>query len=200
MPPVQSLLEALAHAEKGAVESIPISYHSSKPMSNLPPSADILIRAARAEDVPVLQRLEQESETAAHWSAAEYQKLFQPGAAVRRVWIISAAGEFGSEQSPESVVGFLVARPVGPEWEIENIVISPRARRRGLGSALLRHFLAEAAGQGAAAVHLEVRESNAPARRLYVSCGAVENGRRKAYYRRPEEDAITYVIRLLQSG
>jgi len=169
-------------------------------MSNPSPHPNILIRAARAEDIPVLQALEKESETAAHWTAADYQNVFQPAAPARRVWIISAASEIGSEQSPEGVMGFLVARPVVPEWEIENIVISPRARRRGLGSALLRHFLAEAAGQGAAAVHLEVRESNTAARRLYTNCGAVENGRRKAYYRQPDEDAITYVFQLLQSG
>jgi len=164
-------------------------------MSNPPDFGNILIRAAKAEDIFVLQQLEKEAGTAAHWSASHYHSLFQPGAPMRRAWVVEAVTDVGAEQSRRGVIGFLVAHLPGPEWEIENIVILPRARRRGLGSALLRHFLAEAAGQGAAAVHLEVRESNRAARGLYEACGAVENGRRKAYYRQPDEDAITYVFK-----
>jgi len=49
-------------------------------------------------------------------------------------------------------------------------------------------------GRGARQIYLEVRESNAPARRLYAAHGFREVGRRKEYYRRPVEDAI--VLRL----
>ena len=37
---------------------------------------------------------------------------------------------------------------------------------------------------------LEVRDSNAAARMLYRQLGFAEEGRRSAYYRDPEEDAL----------
>ncbi len=41
-------------------------------------------------------------------------------------------------------------------------------------------------------VHLEVRESNLAARRLYEKAGFLLDKRRPAYYRNPEEDALLY--------
>jgi ribosomal-protein-alanine N-acetyltransferase len=51
---------------------------------------------------------------------------------------------------------------------------------------------AEAQQTNSDAVFLEVRESNAAARRLYENLGFHENGRRKAYYAEPSEDAVLY--------
>jgi ribosomal protein S18 acetylase RimI-like enzyme len=39
-------------------------------------------------------------------------------------------------------------------------------------------------------VLLEVRQSNRPARALYLSLGFIETGRRHGYYADPVEDAI----------
>ena len=58
------------------------------------------------------------------------------------------------------------------------------------GRALLDAALTEAVRRKVEAVYLEVRDSNARARRLYHSRGFEEVGRRKGYYRRPVEDAI----------
>jgi ribosomal-protein-alanine N-acetyltransferase len=41
-------------------------------------------------------------------------------------------------------------------------------------------------------VLLEVRESNTAACEFYLKLGFVQDGRRKAYYRNPNEDAINY--------
>src|SRR5439155_633897 len=46
------------------------------------------------------------------------------------------------------------------------------------------------AGRGVRTVYLEVRTSNASARRLYESLGFGEVARRAHYYRRPVEDAV----------
>ena len=64
----------------------------------------------------------------------------------------------------------------------------------GVGSALVRELVREAGRSGAAAVLLEVRESNAGARRLYEKIGFSEIGRRPDYYRNPPEDALLLKI------
>lgn len=87
-------------------------------------------------------------------------------------------------------LGYVVAWFVADEGEIANLAVDPAGRRRGVGSALLDAALAEAGRRGAMAVYLEVRESNASARRLYASRGFVEVGRRTRYYRKPVEDAV----------
>jgi len=43
---------------------------------------------------------------------------------------------------------------------------------------------------GAKAIFLEVRESNRAARALYEKWAFTEEGRRKSYYKDPEEDAL----------
>ena len=91
-----------------------------------------------------------------------------------------------------TIQGFLVARTVEREWEIENIAIAGAARRRGLGSRLLGEFLDLARKRGAESVFLEVRESNRAARALYAKWAFVESGRRNGYYHEPDEDAVVY--------
>jgi ribosomal-protein-alanine N-acetyltransferase len=83
-----------------------------------------------------------------------------------------------------------VAWFVTDEGEIANLAVDPARWGGGVGKILLDAALAEGARRGAESVYLEVRESNARARRLYASRGFEEVGRRKGYYRRPAEDAI----------
>src|SRR5262249_18233057 len=131
---------------------------------------------------PALLALERQAETAAHWSREHYESVFE-GSEPARIMLVIEEGE---------LFGFLVARPVGPEWEIENIAVVDRARRRGLGAQLLAEFLDLARTGGAEAVFLEVRESNHAARALYENRAFTQSGRRPRYYRSPEEDAILY--------
>jgi ribosomal-protein-alanine N-acetyltransferase len=88
------------------------------------------------------------------------------------------------------MLGFLIAHRLGLEWELENIVIDPAARRKGLGAQLLRELLARAREANSGSVFCEVRESNLAARALYEKLGFAETGRRKGYYSSPTEDAI----------
>jgi ribosomal-protein-alanine N-acetyltransferase len=88
------------------------------------------------------------------------------------------------------VVGYVVAWFVADEGEIANLAVEPAGWGEGVGKLLLDAALAEGAQRGAESVYLEVRESNARARRLYASRGFEEVGRRRGYYRRPVEDAI----------
>ena len=93
-------------------------------------------------------------------------------------------------ETGEGLAGYVVAIDAADEGEILNLAVAPGGRRHGLGRALVREVLAALAERGAEHVYLEVRESNAPARALYAAHGFKEAGRRKAYYRRPVEDAI----------
>lgn len=147
----------------------------------------MLIRAATSEDVPFIRALEQQTETAAHWSSRDYDALFSPEAP-RRVVLIAA--ETGS--SP--LCGFVIARCGVDEWEIENVVVNDDQRRHGLGSALVGQLLQQAGEAGITSVLLEVRESNTPARRLYEKLGFSHAGRRPDYYRNPAEDALILKI------
>lgn len=125
--------------------------------------------------------LEAQAETAAHWSAREYDALFAPEAP-RRIALVAAEAD--------ELCGFIIARCGPDEWEIENVVVAAEHRRLGIGSELVRQVLRAAQDAGAAAVLLEVRESNAAARQLYKRLGFAEAGRRPGYYRVPAEDAL----------
>ncbi|MGO9647996.1 MAG: ribosomal protein S18-alanine N-acetyltransferase [Terriglobales bacterium] len=142
-----------------------------------------MIRSATLDDVPALMVLEKHAVTAAHWSAEQYRTAFS-SSQVSRIALVS--------EDQEGIQGFLVARGVGPDWEIENVAIAGAARRRGLGTRLLGEFLNAARSRGAMAVLLEVRESNSAARFLYEKWAFRESGRRANYYHDPQEAAITY--------
>jgi len=140
------------------------------------------IRQAELADIPAILELEQQAATAAHWSAEQYQTAFGTGSPKRIILI----GE------DETGVGFIIGKAVGSELEIENLAVHGSARRLGLGTALLKELLEMARNEGIEAVFLEVRESSQAARGLYEKHSFANIGRRKHYYRDPDEDAIVY--------
>jgi ribosomal-protein-alanine N-acetyltransferase len=142
------------------------------------------IRIATPADLPTLIKLERQSHTAAHWSEETYQRLFAQQHIATRV-VIAA-------ENDADVIGFAVARNVGPEWEIENIIVAAPKRRHGVGSALVSEIVNRAEAANGESVSLEVRQSNLAARALYKKSGFAECGYRKAYYSDPEEDAVCY--------
>jgi len=139
------------------------------------------IRPATSADVGAMRRIEAQAPSAAHWNDSEYARIFA-GDQPRLALVIQN----------DTVQGFLVANRIGSEWELENIVVASGARRRGMASALLGHFLDVVKQQGGESVFLEVRASNAAARALYVKYGFAETGRRRHYYQQPDEDAVLY--------
>ncbi len=146
------------------------------------------IRPATSADLPAVIALERATPTAAHWSPADYQCVFSSGGGPSRIALV--AGESGE------VRGFLVARRVDAEWEIENVAVAAAWQHRGLGSQLVGALLQLAREAGADRLFLEVRESNQLARRLYERWAFVQAGRRKSYYSNPIEDALVYQLTL----
>jgi len=153
----------------------------------------VTIRPASADDILSLRDLERQCATAAHWTEQQYRQAFQREGVERLVLVAEAAPPQASDSDTRGdLVGFLVARHLAPEWELENIVVAPMARRKGLGLRLLHALLAAAHQRHSDSVFLEVRESNASARTLYEKAGFVQTGRRKSYYKSPAEDALQY--------
>jgi ribosomal-protein-alanine N-acetyltransferase len=146
------------------------------------------VRDATVADLSAIMELEKRAATAAHWSAAQYEALF-PAANPERVALIV--------EEETKLHGFVIARVVAEEWEIENIAVADSAQRRGLGARLLGELLDRARATGAAAIFLEVRESNQAARALYEKWSFLESGSRRAYYADPQEDAILYRLDLV---
>jgi ribosomal-protein-alanine N-acetyltransferase len=138
--------------------------------------------------------LERKCATAAHWTEQQYEAaLREDGAAGSGRLALVIDSELDSPQPNDrssEMLAFLIAHHLGPEWELENLVVDPAARRKGLGAQLLMELLARAREANSKSVFLEVRESNLPARALYQRLGFAETGRRKAYYSAPTEDAI----------
>jgi [ribosomal protein S18]-alanine N-acetyltransferase len=88
------------------------------------------------------------------------------------------------------VAGFCAFWRVADQIHINNLAIRPELRNRGLGRVLLQHVLREAERLGAVHATLEVRRSNAAARRLYEGAGFRIAGIRPSYYTHPIEDAL----------
>jgi ribosomal-protein-alanine N-acetyltransferase len=142
----------------------------------------VTIRSARLNDVPAILALEQRSSGAAHWASEQYSTLVNTG--------IVLVGEDAGV-----LCGFVCGRVVAGDWEIENVAVASEFLRRGIGDELVGELIRRAKSQVAAAILLEVRESNRPARGLYEKHGFREVGRRRAYYGDPVEDAILYALR-----
>ena len=106
----------------------------------------------------------------------------------------AVAREIGHGIAP--VLGYVVAWYVLDEGELANLAVAAQTRGRGIGKALLAAVIRDAEGRGIADLFLEVRESNIAAIQLYQGQGFEQVGRRKGYYRRPEEDALVLCRRL----
>ena len=92
-----------------------------------------------------------------------------------------------------TVQGFALFRTIAGEAELLLLAVAPAAQRRGIGAALLDHFVARGRRAGAGRLHLEVRDGN-PAIAMYQAFGFAAEGRRRNYYTGQDgrqHDAVT---------
>jgi len=149
----------------------------------------VKIRKATVDDLPAMKEMDRVSPTSSHWTETQFDDL------LRQERLVLLACSENSSHTPDTegtLLGFVVARQIAPEWELENIVVTAAARRKGIGKRLLEAILEAARKTNSEAVFLEVRESNHAARSLYEKSGFTQTGRRKSYYANPLEDAILY--------
>lgn len=80
------------------------------------------------------------------------------------------------------LIGYVVAMPGVDETHLLNLTVAPSRQGQGWARHLLDELVAWSRGQGARTLWLEVRVSNARARRLYVAYGFAHVSERKNYY------------------
>ena len=139
-----------------------------------------LLRPAVESDLTGISMIERAS-FADPWTEESFRRLIGVKPAIFLV----------AECDPAATVaGYVAAFSVGEDGEILNVAVASEFRGRGLAGQMLDAVLIELAARGVRTAFLEVRESNEAARALYGSRGFSEIGRRRAYYRRPVEDAL----------
>lgn len=96
----------------------------------------------------------------------------------------------------DEVVAYGGMMTVLDEGQITNIATLPNFRGMGIGRRIMDALENFAKDRGISMLSLEVREANLAARRLYSSCGWIEEGIRKNFYRRPIENAVVMTKKL----
>lgn len=94
-----------------------------------------------------------------------------------------------AEDETGKVLGYAGLHVVLDEGYINNVAVSPDDRRQGIARRLVEVYC-RFGEERLAFLTLEVRASNEAAIALYERLGFVPEGRRKAYYEKPKEDAI----------
>ena len=161
-------------ARQAAHRAGAVSAHASRAATT-----DLVFRPAMPNDIDAILAIEEDS-FSDPWAGPAFSPLVNRD----HVYFVVAtrAGE---------VIGYAVAYVAGGEAEIANFAVAGLARGQGVGGILLRHLLTTLRDAAAIEVWLDVRASNAAARALYGRFGFQEVGRRRGYYRRPVEDAIS---------
>ena len=88
------------------------------------------------------------------------------------------------------VVGYIVMLHCLDEGELLNIAVSPDMRNMGIAQKLMDSMYSFMKEKNVARLLLEVRESNAPAKNLYIKNGFSPIAVRKNYYTKPTENAV----------
>jgi ribosomal-protein-alanine N-acetyltransferase len=142
------------------------------------------IRPMQLGDIPQVLAMEQPSDGAAHWSREIYEEFLRASSlpAVKKFALVAEADS--------ALLGFVIGRVVLLEAELENIVVDAASHRQGVALALFDALAHSCQKAGAVELRLQVREGNSAARAFYTRAEFLQEARRPAYYRNPEEAAL----------
>lgn len=138
----------------------------------------MVVRQMTSEDVEAVYALS-EACFSEHWSLESIQKE-----------ISNPVASYFVAEIDEEIVGYGGLWHVLDEGDIINIAVNSQYRRRGIGQAILKRLFEEAHEKALVILHLEVRQSNEAAIKLYQQNGFKEIAVRKGYYHHPLEDAL----------
>ena len=88
------------------------------------------------------------------------------------------------------VIGYAGMQVALDEAEITNIAVAKEYRQCGTGGKLIEGLVNMCKKRDVKYLHLEVRESNTSARKLYEKNGFTIDGIRKNFYQKPTEHAV----------
>ena len=143
------------------------------------PPLRLRIAAMRVEDIAAVHEVERTS-FPVPWPAYAFRQELEANRLAR--YLVARVGD--------DVVGYGGLWLMVDEAHITTFAVLPAWRRRGIGARLLLALLDLAAELGATVATLEVRLSNAEARRLYERFGFMPVGVRPRYYSDNGEDAL----------
>ena len=143
------------------------------------------IRKMTPEDVPAAAALEKEC-FSEPWSENAYLGTL----ADEKALYLLAETEDGE------MAGMCGLLDILGEGDISNVAVAEPFRRQKVAERMMAELLRQGKERGITAFTLEVRASNEAAIRLYEKFGFACEGRRKRFYRKPEEDALILWYRI----
>lgn len=138
----------------------------------------ITYRIMTPDDVPFISRLEEET-FSMPWSPESFLQMITKEDT--RYYVAEESGK---------LLGGCGLWMIAGEGNITNVAVAEDARRRGVGTGLLKYLMQEGNREGVSAYTLEVRVSNEAAIRMYEKLGFVSEGIRPNFYEKPTEDAM----------
>lgn len=149
------------------------------------------------EDIPQIAGMELEY-FSQPWSEASIGHYMDQG---NTIFIVARDNNSFFKEEGEAgkrplVAGYLALMCILDESDLVSIAVHKDYREMGIAREMLDIAYQIAKDRGVSKIHLEVRESNAPAISLYESEGFIKDGIRKQFYDRPKEDALLYTREL----
>ncbi|MCI0595253.1 MAG: ribosomal protein S18-alanine N-acetyltransferase [candidate division Zixibacteria bacterium] len=144
----------------------------------------ITVLRMKPEDVEEIVGLEKEAFTDP-WPKKGFEAQLGDGSSIMLVARLEDSASVGCQ-----IVGYLCAYLILEELQLASVAVKEAFRRQGIARRLIAEMIRRGWERGTKEIWLDVRESNAAARRLYEKLGFREVYRRKNYYRKPKEDAL----------
>jgi [ribosomal protein S18]-alanine N-acetyltransferase len=138
-------------------------------------------------DLQAVMRLQAATPEAPQWKQEVYERFFTESNLPGQIFVAKAGCR---------LAGFAAARIALDVCELESIAVDAKARRAGVGRALLASLLEWTRSHHVSRVELEVRSKNNSALAFYERAGFRRNGLRRGYYRDPSDDAVLMNLRL----
>lgn len=152
------------------------------------PPVRLTVTEMTAEDIPAVHAIESAS-FPTPWPPYAFREEIETNRMAR--YLVVRAGD--------RVIAYAGIWLMVDEAHLTTFAVLPAYRRRGIGGLLLSELMGLSADLGAAVCTLEVRLSNAAARKLYGEFGFRPVGVRPRYYSDNGEDALIMTTERLQS-